>query len=242
MAAVLGPRPAAVARELTKLFEEVRRGDLASLAAHYAAGAARGEVVVVIGPPPGRSGAAEPAMLRSRADGGAGEHEPARCRRSGGGHDRRAAPRCLRPRSGIGRKARVSGRPSGERQRSGWDPERRQSLAARPRAEGLAILALDPHRLSHPGPQSEKPALGEIDIVARRGRVDRLHRGQDPGRLGPRSRSAGRAASAGASRAQPPPSWRPARNLPATRPASTSILIVPWRWPRHIINAWRIDA
>jgi 16S rRNA (cytidine1402-2'-O)-methyltransferase len=52
MASVLGPRPAAVARELTKLFEEVRRGDLATLAAHYAAGPPRGEVVVVIGPPP----------------------------------------------------------------------------------------------------------------------------------------------------------------------------------------------
>ncbi len=51
MLAVLGPRPAAVARELTKLFEEVRRGDLGSLAAHYAAGPPRGEVVVVIGPP-----------------------------------------------------------------------------------------------------------------------------------------------------------------------------------------------
>jgi 16S rRNA (cytidine1402-2'-O)-methyltransferase len=51
MAAVLGPRPATVAREMTKLFEEVRRGDLATLAAHYAAGPPRGEVVVVIGPP-----------------------------------------------------------------------------------------------------------------------------------------------------------------------------------------------
>lgn len=49
---VLGARPAAVARELTKLFEEVRRGDLGGLAAHYrAAGPPKGEVTVVIGPP-----------------------------------------------------------------------------------------------------------------------------------------------------------------------------------------------
>jgi 16S rRNA (cytidine1402-2'-O)-methyltransferase len=52
MAQVLGPRPAAVARELTKKFEEVRRGTLDALAAHYAeAGPPRGEICVVAGPP-----------------------------------------------------------------------------------------------------------------------------------------------------------------------------------------------
>lgn len=52
MAAVLGPRLAAVCREMTKKFEEVRRGTLAELAAHYAAaGAPKGEIVVVVGPP-----------------------------------------------------------------------------------------------------------------------------------------------------------------------------------------------
>lgn len=50
MTAVLGDRPAAVARELTKRFEEVRRDRLAALAAHYATHEARGEVTVVVGP------------------------------------------------------------------------------------------------------------------------------------------------------------------------------------------------
>jgi 16S rRNA (cytidine1402-2'-O)-methyltransferase len=50
LATALGPRPAAVARELTKRFEEVRRGSLAELADHYArAGPPKGEVVLVIG-------------------------------------------------------------------------------------------------------------------------------------------------------------------------------------------------
>jgi 16S rRNA (cytidine1402-2'-O)-methyltransferase len=52
MEAVLGPRPAAVARELTKLFEEVRRGSLAELAERYrSAGPPRGELAVVVAPP-----------------------------------------------------------------------------------------------------------------------------------------------------------------------------------------------
>ena len=47
-----GDRPAAVARELTKRFEEVRRGLLPELAAHYAAMPARGEITIVVGPAP----------------------------------------------------------------------------------------------------------------------------------------------------------------------------------------------
>jgi len=48
----LGPRAAAICRELTKLHEEVRRGDLASLAHDYAQGGeTRGEIVIVVAPP-----------------------------------------------------------------------------------------------------------------------------------------------------------------------------------------------
>jgi len=45
-----GTREAAVARELTKRFEEVRRGSLETLSAHYAQHQARGEITVLIGP------------------------------------------------------------------------------------------------------------------------------------------------------------------------------------------------
>ena len=40
-------RPACVARELTKLYEEVRRGTLAELSAWADAGEVRGEIVIV---------------------------------------------------------------------------------------------------------------------------------------------------------------------------------------------------
>jgi len=50
MADLLGNRPAAIARELTKLHEEMRRGRLVDLAAHYrTAGPPRGEAVIVVG-------------------------------------------------------------------------------------------------------------------------------------------------------------------------------------------------
>jgi len=52
MAEVLGDRACAMTRELTKLHEEVRRGSLTELAAHYEkAGAPKGEVTLLVGPP-----------------------------------------------------------------------------------------------------------------------------------------------------------------------------------------------
>jgi 16S rRNA (cytidine1402-2'-O)-methyltransferase len=51
LAAQLGPRDAAVARELTKLHEECVTGTLSDLAARYADSIPKGEIVVVVGPP-----------------------------------------------------------------------------------------------------------------------------------------------------------------------------------------------
>jgi 16S rRNA (cytidine1402-2'-O)-methyltransferase len=52
MAEVLGGRDAAVCRELTKAFEEFRRGTLPDLAEHYAGNdSVKGEIVICVGPP-----------------------------------------------------------------------------------------------------------------------------------------------------------------------------------------------
>jgi 16S rRNA (cytidine1402-2'-O)-methyltransferase len=69
-AAVFGPRPAAVCRELSKYYEEVRRDTLPALAAYYAETAPRGEITVVIGPAPDEPASAESldeALLRALA-------------------------------------------------------------------------------------------------------------------------------------------------------------------------------
>lgn len=74
MTVVLGDRPAAVARELTKRFEEVRRDTLASLASHYAAHDPRGEITLVVGPAtaPATDHVADlDAALRTALEGGA---------------------------------------------------------------------------------------------------------------------------------------------------------------------------
>ena len=59
---ILPGREVAVARELTKLYEECRSGTAADLAAHYTAHPPRGEIVLLIGPP------AEQAASPSDAD------------------------------------------------------------------------------------------------------------------------------------------------------------------------------
>ncbi len=70
MADVLGDRPAAVGRELTKLYEEVRRATLLELARGYAGlPAPKGEIVVIVGAPaeqaPAQAEAIDEALKRA---------------------------------------------------------------------------------------------------------------------------------------------------------------------------------
>ncbi|MBA3510963.1 16S rRNA (cytidine(1402)-2'-O)-methyltransferase [Sphingomonas sp.] len=59
LAAQLGAREAAVAREISKLHEECVTGTLAELAQRYAAAPPRGEIVIVVGPPAAAEGASQ---------------------------------------------------------------------------------------------------------------------------------------------------------------------------------------
>lgn len=53
LATYFGPdRPCSVSRELTKMFEENKRGTLAEVAAYFAEKGVKGEIVVVVGPKP----------------------------------------------------------------------------------------------------------------------------------------------------------------------------------------------
>jgi 16S rRNA (cytidine1402-2'-O)-methyltransferase len=76
MAAALGDRPACVARELSKLHEELRRGSLSELATQYTGEAPRGEVTILVG---GAEGTLEMIDLeqevRRRVEAGEGAKE-----------------------------------------------------------------------------------------------------------------------------------------------------------------------
>jgi 16S rRNA (cytidine1402-2'-O)-methyltransferase len=67
LTAVLGARPGAVARELTKLHEEFRRGTLDELAAHYEKHPdVRGEIVIVVAPPTSAVPAIDASTIEAR--------------------------------------------------------------------------------------------------------------------------------------------------------------------------------
>src|SRR5499433_262130 len=65
---VLGDRPACLAREVTKMHEEFRRGTLSELAASLAERPARGEITLLIGPVPAEERAAQRDSSQSLAE------------------------------------------------------------------------------------------------------------------------------------------------------------------------------
>ena len=65
LAQSFGARDAAVARELTKIHEEFRRGSLEQLASYYAAAPARGEIVILVAPASEPSGQVDTAQVDS---------------------------------------------------------------------------------------------------------------------------------------------------------------------------------
>ncbi len=87
MAAVLGDRPAVIGRELTKAFEEMRRGRLAELAETLAGEEPpKGEVTLLVGPPQETAPAEEDvdaALLALIADHSVGEAAAAVAARTG---------------------------------------------------------------------------------------------------------------------------------------------------------------
>lgn len=77
LADALGPRDAAVAREISKLHEECVTGTLDELAERYAGAAPKGEIVIVVGPPADASEATD-AQLDAALDEALGQMSPSR--------------------------------------------------------------------------------------------------------------------------------------------------------------------
>jgi 16S rRNA (cytidine1402-2'-O)-methyltransferase len=224
MATVLGVRDAAVARELTKLYEEVRRGSLSELAQHYgSADPPRGEIVIVVGPPAAAAEASDAAIddaLRAAlanaslrdAVAAVAAALPAPRRRRGRQVTQNTAGR-TRDRKAAFRRGR-----RGERTALWWL-----------RLKGYRILA-----------QDYRSPAGEIDVVARRGSTLAV--------IEVKARDSAAAAVEAILPRQRNRIFNAARLFVARHPRHGRctirfdiMLVTPGRWPRHIVNAWQID-
>ena len=173
LAAGLGRREAALCRELTKLHEEVRRGDLATLAQSCAASEVRGEIVLVIAPPqaPERPSAGDTdallrqALARASLKDAVGEVADAT-----GLPRRELYQRALALAKEAGRETTMARRAEPLEPLQGPRRERvaafRLGLSAESRAAMLLIAK--GYRIAA---RRWKTPFGEIDIVARRRRA-----------------------------------------------------------------------
>ena len=169
-----GQREVALCRELTKLHEEIRRGDLAALADAYADNSPRGEIVLVIAPPQAlqRVSAAETETLLRQA---LRARFAERRRRRSGGRDRPAAARGLsaraRARQGnlrTQRKANMARRAEPLKPaKPAPRPERVEAFRLGLSAESRAAMFLIAKAYRIVARRWKTP-FGEIDIVARR--------------------------------------------------------------------------
>ncbi len=145
-----------MARELTKLHEEARRGDLAALAALYAGEEApRGEIVLIVGPPAEQAAPAEADLDREIL---AALANPLGQGRRGGGRRAlpAAAPRRLRPRAAA--RGREAVKPPAKRLAHIYGLEAEWFASVWLRLKGYRVLT---ERYSIKG--------GEIDLIVRRG-------------------------------------------------------------------------
>lgn len=134
-----------------------------------------------------------------------------------------------------------AGRDRAGRDGAGRDKASRQAAWRRGRlGESLAILALRLRGYSILTRDLKSP-LGEIDIVARRGRIlafvevkarESFDHAAEALLARQRRRIARAAAGFLANRPE----------LSRCQPRFDVILVAPWRWPRHIINAWRDET
>ena len=210
-------REAAVARELTKRHEEIRRGRLDALARHYReSGPPRGEAVIVVGPP---EAAPVPDDGRDRrAAAGAARR-----------HSLRDAVALLADETGMARRtlyeralALTREKPeAGDDEKCGPHADaaparaaaRRSGGVSLPRSFAVALMADRRPRLALPGRRDRH------NRAARQGARD--HRGKGPRHRRRCRLRCRRRGSAGALCARPPRSFWRGRSLPGWRCAST---------------------
>ncbi len=215
--AVLPDRLVSVARELTKLHEECRTGPAAELARHYEAHPARGEIVLMIGPPAPivpDAGEADDllrtALLIAQDIAGGG---------AGGEGDRARSQAPVRTRAGAARRMKRQ-----QAEQRGRDAER--DAAAWLARQGWRIVA-----------ERVKTPLGEIDLIAQRDGMTafvevkwrKLARDLDHAIDAHRLRRVAAAAEAVAHDYVPD----------GGDMRVDVILLAPDRNPRHIVNAWQ---
>ena len=217
-----GGRPAAVARELTKLFEETKSGTLTELASHYRLHDVKGEIVILVAPA-GKTGILDSDRgSRRSAERKSAHAKPAGCRygrqcRDGGQKGRSLCTGALAARE----------------RRQMKKTNHRTGLAA----EALCRVAL---RLKGYGIVASRyrSPLGEIDIVAKRGNYVAL--------IEVKARSSRAAAAEAVGPRQRQRLQRAALDFLARHPYLNAhylrfdvMLVAPWRWPVHIRDAWR---